>query len=300
MRHFTRLLSGLALGLSTLSLHAQTVATTVEAESGTAGADWLAPAIVSGATYVTITPTPTLPSGVAPGTAARVITYSVTFPAAGVYDLYARVRVGPAGANDDSFFYASGFGTQSSTIDANWITINGLATAGYTSAADYVLGAGSIGNSVWKWINLSKFSLTGTGSEAPVTLTVPAGSLTQTFQIGAREDGLQFDKFAFGPTNQYYTVTNLDNGQPGSVIGPPQPYTPTGPPMATGKPKFLGGIWSPAQLANFTAYWNQVVPSNVGKWGSVEGTRNVFNWTDLDAAYALAKNTTGFPSAFTC
>ena len=51
---------------------------------------------------------------------------------------------------------------------------------------------------------------------------------------------------------------------------------------------------SPSQDVNFTAYWNQVTPENAGKWGSVEGTRDVMNWGELDAAYALAK-TNGFP-----
>ena len=293
MKHFTRFLSGLALGLSTLSLHAQTIATTVQAESGTAGADWTT-GTISGATYITTTSTA---GGTSPGTAARMVTYAVTFPAAGVYDLYARIRVGSGGFNDDSFYYGNGFGTKSPTTDADWTTVNGLSASSYTSAADYVLGAGAAGNTTWKWINLSKFSLSNTGSEAPITFTVPAGSLTQTFQIGAREDGLQFDKFAFGPTSLYYTVGMLDNSLSGTTTPPPQPYTPPGPAIATGKPKFLGGIWSPAQLNNFLAYWNQVVPSNVGKWGSVEGTRDVFNWTDLDAAYALAKNN-GLPFRF--
>ncbi len=45
---------------------------------------------------------------------------------------------------------------------------------------------------------------------------------------------------------------------------------------------------------NFTAYWNQVTPENGGKWGSVEGQRNVMSWADLDAAYNLAK-ANGFP-----
>ncbi|MCB2408900.1 endo-1,4-beta-xylanase [Hymenobacter sp. BT178] len=64
--------------------------------------------------------------------------------------------------------------------------------------------------------------------------------------------------------------------------------------MATGKPKFLGGVYSTPQLPNFTAYWNQVVPENAGKWGSVEATRDVMNWTELDAAYNLAR-TNGYP-----
>ena len=49
---------------------------------------------------------------------------------------------------------------------------------------------------------------------------------------------------------------------------------PTGPPIATGKPKFLGGVYSPTQVVNFTAYWNQVTPENAGKWASVEGVRD--------------------------
>ena len=37
-----------------------------------------------------------------------------------------------------------------------------------------------------------------------------------------------------------------------------------------------------------------MTPENGGKWGSVEGTRDVMNWTQADAAYALAK-ANGFP-----
>ncbi|WP_162053489.1 endo-1,4-beta-xylanase [Pontibacter pamirensis] len=70
----------------------------------------------------------------------------------------------------------------------------------------------------------------------------------------------------------------------------PQPYTPTGPPIATGQPKFLGSVYSASQLPNFTAYFNQVVAENAGKWGSVEAVRDVMNWTELDAAYKLAKD----------
>ena len=55
-------------------------------------------------------------------------------------------------------------------------------------------------------------------------------------------------------------------------------------PIAQGKPKWLGNIYSSAQVTDFTEYWNQVTPENAGKWGSVEGTRDVFNWGQLDAA----------------
>lgn len=65
-------------------------------------------------------------------------------------------------------------------------------------------------------------------------------------------------------------------------------------PIATGQAKFLGNIYSYPQLTNFNQYWNQVTPENAGKWGSVERTRDVMDWTALDAAYALAKEN-GFP-----
>lgn len=61
-------------------------------------------------------------------------------------------------------------------------------------------------------------------------------------------------------------------------------------PLAQGKEKFLGSIHSSSQVVNFEQYWNQVTPENAGKWGSVEGTRDSYNWTALDAAYDFAKD----------
>jgi endo-1,4-beta-xylanase len=37
------------------------------------------------------------------------------------------------------------------------------------------------------------------------------------------------------------------------------------------------------------AYFDQLTPENAGKWGSVEGTRDVMNWTDFDTAYNFAR-----------
>lgn len=68
-------------------------------------------------------------------------------------------------------------------------------------------------------------------------------------------------------------------------------------PIAEGQDKFLGNIYSSSQLTNFTTYWNQVTPENAGKWGSVESTRDVMNWNELDAAYAFAKDN-DFPFRF--
>ncbi|MFP4095572.1 MAG: endo-1,4-beta-xylanase [Cyclobacteriaceae bacterium] len=68
-------------------------------------------------------------------------------------------------------------------------------------------------------------------------------------------------------------------------------------PIADGKEKWIGNIYSGSQLFDFTSYWNQVTPENAGKWGSVEASRDVFNWSQLDAAYNLAKEN-GFPFRF--
>jgi endo-1,4-beta-xylanase len=224
-----------------------------------------------------------------------VLTFTVTFPAAGTYDLYARMRVNAGGANDDSYFYATGFGAKSPVTGSDWLTANGLFNVGYEAGSTLpVDGSGSSGTGVWKWLNMSKYvgyGVTGT------TFTVPAGALTQTFQIGAREDGLDFDKFAFGKTGLYFTVANLDNGTAGSTTVPPI-FVPTGPPLATGKPKYLGCAYSDAQASNFGAYWNAVTPENGGKWGSVQPTQGTFNWTDLDRAYAQAKPATGTQHLF--
>lgn len=70
------------------------------------------------------------------------------------------------------------------------------------------------------------------------------------------------------------------------------------PARSAGAPaKFLGNVWSAAQIPDFTRYWNQVTPENAGKWGPMEPTPGVFNWGPLDAAYALAKEN-GFPFRF--
>lgn len=59
--------------------------------------------------------------------------------------------------------------------------------------------------------------------------------------------------------------------------------------LAAGKAKFLGNIVAGSVPASFNTYWNQITPENSSKWASVEGTRNVMNWTQLDTAYNHAK-----------
>ncbi|GGF01555.1 hypothetical protein GCM10011383_10510 [Hymenobacter cavernae] len=295
-----------ALG-SHFTLSAQNLPVVVEAEAGTSttppatGAttgDWAVRTIAANGTTPAITYATSLsdvasvPSGgSAPGTAARVLTFTVTFPGPGTYDLYARMRVGSGGANDDSYFYAKTFGSKDfSVTSADWVTANGLNNVGYIAGNSLAVdGAGGAGTGVWKWVDMSKFTVNGS---AATTFTVPAGALTQTFQIGAREDGLDFDKFVFGTTGLYFTVANLDAGQQGSTT-PPVAFVPNGPPLATGKSKYLGSAYSLQQSLYFQKYWNSVTPENGGKWGSVEGTRGSYNWTELDSAYNRSRKIGG-------
>ncbi|WP_049773100.1 endo-1,4-beta-xylanase [Truepera radiovictrix] len=59
----------------------------------------------------------------------------------------------------------------------------------------------------------------------------------------------------------------------------------------TPRERFVGNIWpnDTQDDPTFATYWNQVTPENAGKWGSVEAERGVMKWTDLDRAYAYAK-----------
>lgn len=277
LRWLRRWLPTLALTLPFVA-YAQTEPVIVEAESGTVGADFTT-GTLEGATYITINSTDTAN----PPPASRTAAYTVTFPAAGNYELYARFRVGPQGGNDDSWFISNGFGA------ATYSNVNQVDGGGYTAPGDTVRNGGPATTQVFKWFKV-------TGFIGPAVWTVADGNLTQTFTLGGREDGLFLDKFAFGQQGSFYTVNNLDTGSAASGTPPPPdppPFTPPGPPLATGHAKFLGSAHSPAQNRNFTAYWNQVTPENGGKWGSVETTRDVMNWTDADAAYNLAK-TNGF------
>ena len=266
----------------------------IEAETGSGGEDF---ALVTEGDVTFASINPSEPTPASPGSAARVLTYSVELPAAGEYDLYARVRIGPESASDDSFFYGSGFGEKDPTLDADWITVNSLANVGYQLPDQIVAGAVGLPlGAGFRWINLSEYN----GGDAPLTFSVAEDALTQTLQIGAREDGLAIDELAFVASEVSQTVAELDAGLPGHILPPPPPpraCVPRGPALAAYQGKFLGGVHSAAQLPNFTAYFNQVTPENASKWGAVEATRDVMDWANLDAAYAFAKEN-GFPFKF--
>ena len=118
----------------------------VQAESGILGSDFN---IVDNSGVSSVTISTDMVNTLNPGNDNRVITYQVTFPDSGTYDLYARILVGPETYSDDSYFYANGFGTRNSASDADWIRANNLAPVGYTSIFNMEDGSGGASSGVW-------------------------------------------------------------------------------------------------------------------------------------------------------
>jgi len=60
--------------------------------------------------------------------------------------------------------------------------------------------------------------------------------------------------------------------------------------LAKDKGRFIGNALSSyvTIYPHFKTYWNQVTPGNAGKWGSVEGIRDSYDWTWEDAFYDYA------------
>ncbi|WP_296046640.1 endo-1,4-beta-xylanase [uncultured Alteromonas sp.] len=225
--------------------------------------------------YVTTLMNATVP----PEDDSRVAELLVNFNQAGTYALYARVRVGPGGFSDDSMYIPSALGNNN-----EWILVNGI--TGYAAPGeegyepDTVVDSGGEANlEAFMWVAITDGEY-----------TVANNNTTEVFRYASREDGLDIDKFVFAPAELAYTVEQLEEGLPGQVVTPGETYTPSGPPLADGKSKFLGSVCCGAQRPNFEAYWNQVTAENAGKWGSVEAVRDQYNWTGLDEAYNLAKD----------
>ena len=154
--------------------------------------------------------------GVAPETADRVSTYEITFEEPGVYELYARVYVGPVAGGDDSFYYGYGFGIKDPAGSTNDVSPNSQSTApnGDWILVNNILGVANVSAEEYVWINFS--ALSGSYTESGVAFTnLVAG--TETFQIGAREDGLRIDAFAFGTLNDEFTTEELDAAVAASV-----------------------------------------------------------------------------------
>lgn len=151
-------------------------------------------------------------------------------------------------------------------------------TVGETEARNFN-ELGRIGN--------AQVNLTTEWREFSFNFTPPSG--TETVRVP-----LHFS-FARNVGKTIY-IDSVRISRPIIVEEPEEPVEPRTP-IAHGKSKWLGNIYSPSQIENFEYYWNQVTPENAGKWGSVEPTRGNYNWGALDNSYRLAKDN-GFPFRF--
>jgi endo-1,4-beta-xylanase len=263
----------------------------VETDAGQVGTDVSVVTDATNASITYVTAAANLVDPPAALTDPRVVSVPVTFPAAGEYQVYLRFRIGPGGGMDDSLFV-------NTTLDGDptWQVANGLngfnvaGQQGYQAAAIVTTEPSTARNGTpgtWKWALLEN-----------VRVTAAAGALSRSFSFATREDGLDLDKFAFAAVGDGYTtgftVDQLDARETGVVVYPPvlpPPFEPpaTQLPMATGQAKYLGSVCCANQRQGLEQYFNQITPENAGKWGSVEGTRDVFDWTGLDEAVAIAR-----------
>lgn len=155
----------------------------VAAEDGQLGAGVMAVTDATDASITYVTATVNITDAPLDLSDPRVSSQSVAFPAAGDYQICARVRVGPEGPNDDSFFINSG-----TEAAPSWQVVNGISgydvegSPRYQPAAIVSDVGGNTAPDVWKWALVED-----------VRLTVPAGSLDRTFSFATREDGLHID-----------------------------------------------------------------------------------------------------------
>ena len=221
----------------------------------------------------------------------RTAGYELSFPDTGAYDIFARIWVGADSTENDSWFLPKNFGQFSSNTAAYWTIVDDLANAGFDIPGSIVRSKGYVGSQKWKWVVLNRNT---SDFYQPVIIDNP-DSLNKIFQIGAREIGLKIDKIAFGLSSYYYTVDNLNKSEAGTLEPPVEPKQP----IAKNKTKWLGNNFrSVADWDKyFTYYWNQIVPGNAGKWGSIERVQDVMNWTYLDQGYNFAKEN-GYPFRF--
>ncbi len=275
-------------GLQVVSnVHSGDTPVTMEAESGIPGSGF---SILQNGAISYVTAKSNYSDLATPGDATRIITFQVTFEDSGNYNLFAHIYVGSGGFDDDSFFAGKGFGIKSVTNSADWVLINGLAGVGFFDTTDIVDAAGTAGSEVWKWVNITKNLFPADISMH--AFSAPLTNLTQTFQIGSREDGLNIDKFSFGKIQLYFTVDELNKGLAGSATKPVIDLDNfyKGPALAQGLTKFLGNVMASDHI--FANYWNQITPGNEGKWGSIASSSDTltWNWSGLDAIYNYAIN----------
>ncbi len=118
-------------------------------------------------------------------------------------------------------------------------------------------------------------------------LTIPSDwtQVDYTFTASVPKTVIALD---LGYSEATYYIDDLEMLAPGAPCIDTFTVDSTQTPIAAGKNKFIGSVYGGSQSNDFEYYFNQVTPENAGKWGSVEGTRDTFDWQQLDSIRAFA------------
>jgi len=125
--------------------------------------------------------------------------------------------------------------------------------------------------------NVDLYSLAGhDGAYNYIVDNINVGDKSLTIDLETIQDNATINGFAI------YSANGGRYEEP-AVIDP-------GPRPQPGK-KFVGNITTTTGNvhSSFGRYWNQITPENEGKWGSVEGSRDNYNWGPLDKVYDYAR-----------
>jgi GH35 family endo-1,4-beta-xylanase len=122
------------------------------------------------------------------------------------------------------------------------------------------------------------FTNDGTGRDVQVDYIIVNGETRQS-ENQSYNTGLYANGACGGGSNSEWMHCNgaIGYGNVSTGGGGPRPAF------------FVGNITTNGAVrSDFIQYWNQITPENEGKWGTVEATRDVYNWSGLDRAYNYA------------
>ena len=183
-----------------------------------------------------------------------------------------------SGASNGALYQSERYGTFTVNVP---VTAAGIYTLELHFAELYVTGPGE-----------RSFSVTVEGNQvvSNLDLFATAGQyaahtvIVEDVQVS---DGLVTIEMVAGvenPTLAGFGVYSND-GQLDLNYVPPTPTIPD-----FGGEKFVGNITTGGSVrSDFMQYWNQITPENEGKWGSVEQSRDQYNWGPVDRIYEFAR-----------
>lgn len=170
-----------------------------------------------------------------------------------------------------------------------------IGTGTYTGATGYVIAInGKACDTDAPTINLSANKKLFT-SNANITLDAQANDNVAVRKVVFEVNGKVIGQVTKAPFTLSIPVTSTDNGR---QVYTATAYDPSGNKTASNSVRvftaignrFLGSaVDKAAEFDDLPFYFDQLTPGNAGKWGSVEATRDVMKWEELDKAYNFAK-----------